>query len=133
MRQFREDLGRAKVGEEAQFLAQAQYRLFRAKMAFQRVAVGIADRAEQDGVGALGRVERFGRQRMADRLIGCAADEAVFKGEAGNRQRIQHALCLSDDFRADAVSGEQGDQHGETPYITWLPLMETGGFTQPPF
>jgi len=56
MRQFGEDLGRAQVREQAQFLAQAQDRLLRTQMPLQRVAVGITDRAEQDGVGALGDV-----------------------------------------------------------------------------
>jgi hypothetical protein len=66
---------------------------------------------------------------MADCLIGCAADQTVFIGEALDRQRIEYALGLSHDFGADAVSREQGDQHGlaSSQYVRGCPMVERKG------
>ena len=95
----------AQVGEQSQFLAQAQDRLFRAQMAFQRVAIGVAHGAKQNRVGALGEGQRIRRQRMARRLIGRTTDERFFKRQSIYAQRIQHAPSFGNDFRADSVPG----------------------------
>ncbi len=58
--QLREAFGRAQVREESELLAQAEDRLLGAQMPLERVAARIADRAEQDGIGALGEIQRLG-------------------------------------------------------------------------
>src|SRR3546814_12695226 len=53
-----------------------------------------------------------------------AADQPFLIADAGDRQRVQHALRLGDDLWTDTVSGEQGDQHGATPSNASPPLMK---------
>ena len=64
-RQFRVHLRRAQIGEQAEFLAQAEDRLLRALGARQRVVLRVADGAEQDRVGLARQRER--RRPAADR------------------------------------------------------------------
>src|SRR3546814_10928323 len=52
-----------------------------------------------------------------------AADQPFLISDAGDRQRVQHALRLGDALWTDTVSGEQGDQHGATPSNASPPLM----------
>ena len=74
-------------------------------MPFQRIAIGVAHRAKQYRVSALCKVQRFGGQRMAGRLIGRAANQCFFEGQSVNRQRVQYAPCLGDDFGTNSVPG----------------------------
>src|SRR3546814_2656734 len=54
----------------------------------------------------------------------CSSDLPFLIADAGDRQRVQHALRLGDDLWTDTVSGEQGDQHGATPSNASPPLMK---------
>ena len=95
--------GWAQVGEQGQFLTQAQDCLFRAQMAFQRVAIGVAHGAKQYRVGPLGEGKRIRRQRMACCFIGRTADKRFFKRQPIYAQRIQHAPCFGNDFGTNSV------------------------------
>src|SRR3546814_8148618 len=54
----RKELGGAKIGEEAEFGAQAEDRLFGAQMPLDRIEARVADGAEQDRVGGFRSEER---------------------------------------------------------------------------
>jgi len=104
---------RAKVGEQLEFLAQAEDRLFRAQLARQRVEAEIADGAEQDGVGFPRQLQRAFRQGMAERAIAGAADRRLFHLElqAIGAKSLQDTHRLGNDFRADTVAREYADFH----------------------
>lgn len=104
----RKQLRGAQVGEQPQFGAQAQNRLFGPQMALDRIEARIADRAEKNGIGRLRLCQRFGRQRVAARFIGCAADQRAVERHR-QRQRVQHLPGLRHDFGTDAVAGQQQD------------------------
>ena len=105
----REQLGGTQIGEQAEVLAQAENGLLGAELAFERIAVGIADRTEQDGICTAGEVERLGGQRMTGSLVRGAADEALFIGEV-EAERIEHPPRFRGDFGSDAVAGQYRDQ-----------------------
>ena len=69
---------RAEIGEQAEVFAQAQNGLLGAQRAIELVVFPVAHRAEQHGVGVLGQLERGVGQRVAVRLVGCAADQCGF-------------------------------------------------------
>ena len=104
-------LQRTQVGVHAQRRAQRQQSLLRANL---RVRVGplrATDRAQQHRIGALAGVERGGRQRLAERVDGDAADRMLLELEfvaAVFGDRFQNGDGHCGDFGADAVAG-QGD------------------------
>ena len=106
-----EQAGRAQIGEQLELLAQAQDRLLGAQGPIEAVAIGMADRAEQDRVGAPGDLEGGGGERVAFGDIGGLADQPDLIFERVAADDFEHAHRFGDDFRTDAVSGEQGNQH----------------------
>ncbi len=122
---------RAQIGEELERLAQAEDRLFGTQRALEPVAVGIADRAEQDRVGTCGERQRLGRQRMAGGAIGGTADQTVLERQP-EIERLQHAPRFDRHFGTDSVARKnryqcQGKASSRRRFADadWL--------TQPPF
>ena len=112
---FGKQFCRAKVGKQRQFLAKSQNGLLRPQMPFKVVAVWIAHRPEQYGIGTARQFERRRRQRVAGCLIRRTANRSFVEHQPVNRQRIEHATRLSDNFGTDPVSGQQGDEHMNLP------------------
>ena len=102
---------RAQVGEQPQFLAQPENRLFGPQVPLQPVAFEITDRAEQDGIGGMGGRERLRRQRVAMLAPGRTADIAFEQFEPGQVQGLEHPNRFPCDFRSDAVPGEYCNLH----------------------
>ena len=108
-----EDAG-AQVGVEAELLAQGQQRAaLRAQVRVgDSVVLGAADRAEVDGVGALGEGQRLRRQGVAGGVVGRAADERFVQIQVevvllgGGLQDLD---AFVHDLRADAVSRQDGN------------------------
>ena len=103
--------GGAEIGKQAQVLAQAQDGLLWAQRAVELVVLPVAHGAEQDGVGLLGEIQRGFGQRVAGRVVGGAAHRGFFHFEL-EVERFEHLDGFSDDFGADAVTGENCDFHG---------------------
>ena len=104
-------LGRAQIGEQAQLLAQAEDRLLGAQMAFEMVAIEIADRAEQDGVAGAGNVQRGWRERVAMLAVSRRADIAVDQLQPIQAKRLQYTHRFARDFRANSVAGKNRNFH----------------------
>ncbi|MPN05572.1 hypothetical protein SDC9_152823 [bioreactor metagenome] len=102
---------RAEVGKQAQALAQAEDGLLGAQRAVELVVLPVAHGAEQDRVGFLGQLEGGLGQRVAVRVVGGAADEGRFHLQI-QVQGVEHLHCFCDDFRADAITGQNCDFHG---------------------
>ncbi len=98
---------RAQVGEEPESGAQSQQPLLRTLGDVQRLPLGSAHGAEQDGIGRPGRGQGLLGQRITDRVIGRATDQGFahrhVDGALGLK-RIQHLDCLGHDFRTDTVA-----------------------------
>lgn len=111
--QLRKNLGRAQIGEQAQFLAQAQNGLLRTLGARQLVVLPTAHGAEQDGVGFASQLQRGRGQWITRNVVSSAAYRRLldFQLEAVFGQRAQHFDRLRNDFRADAVTGEYCNFH----------------------
>ena len=94
-----------------------------------RVAGHSADRAEQDRVVPLDRVEIGIRQRVAGLEEACGSERemGLVEADAAARGRgIQHLLRLGDDFRTDAVTGDDGKLHGPGLMRTRHAFQRTG-------
>ena len=107
--------GRAQIGEEAEILAQAQQARLGAHVVGNAVPFRPADGGQQHGVGALGQRHVGFADRLAMRVIGGAADEALLRlegGDAGCAQKGDELLGLGHDFRADAVAGQKKELVG---------------------
>jgi hypothetical protein len=96
--------------------AQAQEAGFRALVAGCAGPFRAADCAEKNGVGLAGALEGFIGQRRAVGVKARAADKAGLDDDIGDQQ-FCHAAGLSNDFGADAVTGqeEKGLLHGRGP------------------
>lgn len=93
----------------AQRQQRAAFRLLGRRQVFPFRA---AYRSEQDGVGLLAAGDGRRRQRAAVAIDGDAADVMLGGGDANVKaltHRVQHFARLSHYFRADAVSGQDGN------------------------
>ena len=104
------------VREEAELAANAEDALLRAHLPRQRVVFRAADGAQQHRIGRARQRERRGGQWRLCSVVTRAADRRRFRLD---RQSValQHAhdlLRLGDDLGADAVTGENGDLHGDS-------------------
>src|SRR5690606_482495 len=79
----------AQVGEQAQRLAQAQNRLFRAQFPRQLVVFPVAHRSEQNRIGVFGQLEGRRGQRVAVQIVRSAAHRRGlhFEIEARSEER----------------------------------------------
>ena len=103
----------AKIGEQPEGLAQLQKPLFRTHRRAGVGPLGAAHRAQENGVGAPAQLERHGRQRLAARVDGRAADQRRFESKRVAmplRDARQRAHRLGGHFRADAVAAQYRDQ-----------------------
>ena len=101
------------VGEKAEVFAQGKQRAaFWLDVGWQGFPFRSADRAKEDGVRGLAGGDGFRRQRVAGGVDGRAADEVLAAGDGESEFRldgVKEAKGFGHDFRADAVSGEDGD------------------------
>ena len=99
------------VGVDAEFGAQTQQRGLRTHRRV-RPPLRTADRAEQDGVGRETSGEGVGRQTVAVRVDGGAAERQVFERElvaAETLHSLQYTQALGHHLGADAVPAEHRD------------------------
>ena len=102
----------AEVGEKPQVFAQAQNRLLGAQGAIELVVFPVADCAKQHGIGLFGELQCAFWQRMAMRLISCAAHQSRlhFKLQI---KRLEDFDRFGHDFCANTITGENCDFHDE--------------------
>ena len=85
----------------------------------ERFPFRTADAAEEDGIRRLADRERFGRQRVAVAVDGCAPHERTVQMELEREffpHGAEHVEGFGHDLGADAVTGENCDLvvgHGE--------------------
>ena len=99
--------GRAQIGEQIQFLAQAQNGDFRAHVEAQLVPLRAADGAEQDGVRFLRLGHHAVGDRGAARVDGGTADDVLGHVEGDHAAAVHpvdHAADFAHHFGADAVT-----------------------------
>src|SRR5467141_771457 len=108
--ELRVHLRRAQVGKQPELLAQPQQRLLRALGSWQRVVARAAYRAEENRVGFLGERKGGRGQRIFGGIVAGAADRGLahlqFQAEA-----LQDLARLGNDFRPDAVTGQERNFH----------------------
>ena len=116
MHQLRIQHGRAQIGKQAELLADAQDALLGTLRSRQCIVFRPADSAAQHGVGRLGELQRRWRQRIAMRVKPGAAKRRLLELQLESvcRQPAQYFQRLRDDFRTDAVTGENCDFHFES-------------------
>ena len=104
--------GRAQIGVQAQCLAQPQNGLLGAQVAFKLVVLPIAHGAKQHGIGRLGQLQGVFGQGVAVFFVGCAAYVGMLHLQR-QIQRLEDFDRFGNDFRADAVTGKNGDFHNK--------------------
>ena len=113
IRQFGVQQRWSQIGEQPEFLANAQQSLLRTHGPGQRVVFRTADCAEQHGIGCLRQCQCLRRQRILGGVIAGSADRRLFHFDlqAVARQALKHLYRLLDDFGTDSVTGQYCDFH----------------------
>ena len=107
-----EDVGWAKVGEDAEARAEAEETLLGPLVGGEGIPLVAADGGEEDGVGGLARGEGLGGQGHAGGVDRGAAHEALGEVEGDvplGADLDEDFLRDGHDLGADAVAGEEGD------------------------
>ena len=100
-----------KFANKPHVFAQAQNRLLGAQGAVELVVFPVAHRAKQHGVTVHGQLECGFGQGVAKGIVSRAADQGGFHLEL-QVESVQDFDGFSDDFGADAITGEDCDFHG---------------------
>ena len=111
VRQFRVDLRRAQVGEQAEFLAQAEDRLLGTLGRSSLSYFGSPTAPNRMASASLRQRQRRCRQRIARRPRSRAADRRLLELELQRRACPSTSQRLGNDFLADAVTRQHCDFH----------------------
>ena len=102
--------GRPQIGEQGEILAQPQEPRLGPHVVRDSVPFGAADSAEDHRVGRLSARHVLLADRLAMRIIGAAADEALLRLETGQSGSVAPGddfFDLGHHFGADAVTGQE--------------------------
>ena len=114
---------RSEVRVNLQLLTQPKEALLRTQTCVGIVPARATDRAEQNGVGGLAKLDRLRRQRRAARIERAATDQSLAQLERvipSLCYRAKHADALGYNLRADPVARQQRNRQRVHTRLVWV-------------